>query len=349
MIDKDKILTIVRRFVNDYFPHAHGVMITGSFLTDKFNETSDIDIIILSNIFRSVCIDTYDYDGIKMQCIIFPVYDLESLIKYDMKNGGVFICQVSKGVILKDHENVFANFKAKVQILYNRGPAQISRFTLNQYRSRLTTRLEDLEGCNDFYDNTFTIIDTYHRILDAYFGIKQHWAYSGKTASRELENIDPLFKVELVKSLSDFFIYKDHTSIIRFLKKFVDFLGGPISYMSTKEISDICKDNCLTIFISATTTNITENFFANCEIVIRRAQQIVCKNLPQIKMSYYFSPDKLIYKTGLYIMFYGDKTVLNEEVLPRVEVFHLSLYNTGMYAYANNFYYPFFSNLLTLA
>ncbi len=32
-------------------------MITGSFLTEKFNETSDVDIIILSNIFRSVCID----------------------------------------------------------------------------------------------------------------------------------------------------------------------------------------------------------------------------------------------------------------------------------------------------
>ena len=31
-------------------------MITGSFLTEKFNETSDVDIIILSNIFRSVCV-----------------------------------------------------------------------------------------------------------------------------------------------------------------------------------------------------------------------------------------------------------------------------------------------------
>lgn len=133
-------------FLTEYFPHAYGVMITGSFLTEKFNETSDVDIIILSNIFRSVCIDTYDYDGIKMQCIIFPVYDLESLIQYDMKNGGVFICQVSKGIILKDHGNIFENFKAKIQILYERGPAQISRFTLNQYRSRLTTRLEDLES-----------------------------------------------------------------------------------------------------------------------------------------------------------------------------------------------------------
>ena len=70
-----------------------------------------------------------------MQCIIFPVFDLESLIQYDLKNGGVFICQVSKGIILKDHGNIFENFKAKIQILYERGSAQISRFTLNQYRN----------------------------------------------------------------------------------------------------------------------------------------------------------------------------------------------------------------------
>lgn len=135
MIDKKRILIKVKSFLTEYFPHAYGAMITGSFLTEKFNETSDVDIIIPSNIFRSVCIDTYDYDGIKMQCIIFPVFDLESLIQYDLKNGGVFICQVSKGIILKDHGNIFENFKAKIQILYERGPAQISRFTLNQYRN----------------------------------------------------------------------------------------------------------------------------------------------------------------------------------------------------------------------
>ena len=288
MIDKKRILIKVKSFLTEYFPHAYGAMITGSFLTEKFNETSDVDIIILSNIFRSVCIDTYDYDGIKMQCIIFPVFDLESLIQYDLKNGGVFICQVSKGIILKDHENIFQNFKAKIQILYERGPAQISRFTLNQYRSRLTTRLEDLEGSEDFYDNTFTIIDTYHRILDAYFGIKQQWAYSGKTVSRELDRIDPLFKKELVDSLSDFFINKDHTSIVLFLNKFINLLGGPISYMSTREISDICKGNCLTVFISATTANLTNDFFVNCKNVVRHAQQIICKNLHNITMSYYF-------------------------------------------------------------
>lgn len=92
--------------------------------------------------------------------------------------------------------------------------------------------------------------------------------------------------------------------------------------MSTREISDICKGNCLTVFISATTANLTNDFFVNCKNVVRHAQQIICKNLHNITMSYYFSPDKLIYKSGLYIMFYGDKNVLNEDVLPRVEVFH---------------------------
>lgn len=71
MIDKKRILIKVKNFLTEYFPHAYGAMITGGFLTEKFNETSDVDIIILSNIFRSVCIDTYDYDGIKM---VHPTY-----------------------------------------------------------------------------------------------------------------------------------------------------------------------------------------------------------------------------------------------------------------------------------
>ena len=89
-------------------------------------------------------------------------------------------------------------------------------------------------------------------------------------------------------SLSDFFINKDHTSIVLFLNKFINLLGGPISYMSTREISDICKGNCLTVFISATTANLTNDFFVNCKNVVRHAQQIICKNLHNITMSYYF-------------------------------------------------------------
>lgn len=48
MIDKKRILIKVKNFLTEYFPHAYGAMITGSFLTEKFNETSDVDIIILS-------------------------------------------------------------------------------------------------------------------------------------------------------------------------------------------------------------------------------------------------------------------------------------------------------------
>lgn len=37
MIDKKRILIKVKNFLTEYFPHAYGAMITGSFLTEKFN------------------------------------------------------------------------------------------------------------------------------------------------------------------------------------------------------------------------------------------------------------------------------------------------------------------------
>ena len=42
MIDKKRILIKVKNFLTEYFPHAYGAMITGSFLTEKFNSNRSL-------------------------------------------------------------------------------------------------------------------------------------------------------------------------------------------------------------------------------------------------------------------------------------------------------------------
>ena len=67
----------IKLFVNEYFPETPHVLLTGSFNTPFFNESSDLDIILISNWHRDSFVESYDYNGLKMQVIVLPLYDID--------------------------------------------------------------------------------------------------------------------------------------------------------------------------------------------------------------------------------------------------------------------------------
>lgn len=187
------VIIKVREFSKEYFPHNYGVMLTGSVLTKNFNSESDIDVIILSNIFRNVFIESYDYDGHKIQAIVMPLYDLDDMICRDCNIGGIYMHQLYNGYILYDPMRALSRLKSVSSTIYKQGPAQINKFQLNQLRGRITSRLEDLIGNDSMEENVYTMLDLYPRIIALFFQINNTWLFSGKLAAREVQKIDNIF------------------------------------------------------------------------------------------------------------------------------------------------------------
>ena len=114
MLSKKYYLEQIKQFIKNYFPNPCGVMITGSFVTKYFNETSDLDVIVLSNLYRNLFIESYLFHGIKIQVIVMPVFDLDSLLLKDLQSGGIYIGQLNKGIILKDTNEILHKLQIKI-------------------------------------------------------------------------------------------------------------------------------------------------------------------------------------------------------------------------------------------
>lgn len=341
---KEQIWQEIHSFIDEYFPDSYGVMVTGSFVTEYFNETSDIDIIVLSNICRNIFMDTYNYHGIKMQAIVFPVFDLESVIKMDLRfGGGVYIGQIHKGIIIKDKHNIFRDFKIRVESIYIQGPSPISRYVFDQYRARITTRLEDIEGNDSFEENLFTMIDLYPMIINLFFQVNMLWQYTGKSASRYMKKFDAGFHSRLVASFERYLSNNDKTEVVTFIKEFVDGLGGEMHFFSTREIVESCNRDILVVFISSNNVSPQKEYYSQ---LAEKANDYICKHLDKVLMLSYFYPSRRVYSSGMYLIFYGDKERLNSELLPLIEMFHLDLNNSSYRNLINNFVYPYNNNPL---
>ena len=74
--------------------------------------------------------------------MIFNVYDTSSLL---LLNEVLYYIQ--------DKNNLFHDFKAYADAIYMQGPCNLTKYGFDQARARITTRIEDIEGNDNYEDN----------------------------------------------------------------------------------------------------------------------------------------------------------------------------------------------------
>lgn len=335
----NKISFVVKNFVELYYPFNYGVMITGSCLTQFFNEESDVDVIILSNLFRKIFIESREMEGYKIQSIVLPVFDLESVICKDKElGGGVYIHQLSNGVILRDPMNLLRKLKTRVQAIYDNGPRPLSRFYCNQLRSRITTRYEDLKGSNNIEENLYILFDLYPKIIELFFSQSNQWKFQGKSAYREIIKLNPEFNSNLIKGIVSLIKFEDRSYILNFVSDFLDKLGGEMHFSSTREVGDSVISNILVIYFSMSDSNVLfQSYITVVQSLITRIKQTY-NNTSAVCYHY---QDNKIYNPGIYIICSADCNLINEQIIPLVEMFQAGLYRTGKAVIANDMQFPY--------
>lgn len=336
----------IKEFITQFFPHNYGVMVTGSILTEYFNSESDIDIIILSNLYRNAFIESYSFEGIKMQAIVLPMYDLFDLINRDMNLGGsVYVHQLYHGKILRDPFGLLKDLKVRTKYLYARGPRKMSRHQFNQMRSRITSRVEDMLGSNDLNEQLLTVLDLYPRIIELFFQENNYWSFQGKSAAREIKNMDAKFLSDMTSSLKILATSGDKQPALKFAIDFLNKIGGETHYYSTREYHEVCNSDTLVIYIADNGIPYLHQVTAS---VWEKFKQTMQKSFNNLSMIAYYNPDGRIYRSGLYIICHYPNIKINEEILPMVEMFHMNLYYTSFAEIAKNFTYPYLINPLDI-
>lgn len=90
-------------------------MLTGSRVTNKHREDSDVDVMLISKLSNRQTISMMRERNYTFQFIIVPFNKLSSMIADDYISGSfVFHSMINKGIILKDTFGILATYKEKL-------------------------------------------------------------------------------------------------------------------------------------------------------------------------------------------------------------------------------------------
>lgn len=345
MCNKDYYINIVKRFINDYFPSSVGVMLTGSFDSEYFNDYSDLDVIILSVWHHKLFIESYEYEGRKIQIIAIPLYESHSMLVRDSMNmNGAIVSMLCKGIILYDGKGYMEKLKAKAIAMMNQKKV-VSMEQLDQERSKLTTVYEDICGLSDKEDLVFTIVDAMHKALNMYYLQNGSWLYHGKAASRELRARNDEFLKKYIKALNVFFVDGDKTLIEELLRGLLNTAGGELHYYTTKSYKDVVDCDDMVIYISP--QKYDKELMLLYEIEGAFHVYLKRRNKELDYVSFVNHKDGVI-KSGLYLIIKATKKFLNDEIIPLIHEFHFGNPVSVRSGLIEQWYYPYTINPLSI-
>ena len=102
---------VILKVINRYFDVSliMGIMLTGSRVTNKHREDSDVDVMLISKLSNRQTISMMRERNYTFQFIIVPFNKLSSMIADDYISGSfVFHSMINKGIILKDTFGILA-------------------------------------------------------------------------------------------------------------------------------------------------------------------------------------------------------------------------------------------------
>lgn len=319
MQDKKYYIEIVEAFIAEYFPSSSGVMLTGSFVSEYFNEYSDLDVIILSKWHNKVFIESYEYRGIKIQIIALPLNDVHDVLRkdYTVRNGAL-ISMLSKGLILCDGKGFLERLKNEAKRLFLNKSYAPKEFLDNE-RSKLTTIYEDICGLSDADELAFAIADAMPKALNLYFLSNGAWLYSGKSAARKLKSECDKFGVRYTSSLRTFFKDGDKSEVVELLHGLLDSTGGELHYHTTKTYKDTVDHDDIVVYIPPMSNDKELDVLLRIEYAFH---VFVGRRMHELQFVSFVNRADGVFSRGLYIIISAPLHELNDEIIPLIHQFH---------------------------
>ncbi|WP_136468022.1 nucleotidyltransferase domain-containing protein [Flagellimonas onchidii] len=208
-------------FINDYFPSAKHVILSGSQATNKQSENSDYDIIILEKDIDKFKSERIIYSSRLFDVMVIPIEKIDDIVLLDHKDGhGIFTGMLSKGVVVIDHDDVASSLISLSRKRFDNGVVKWNMDFLHKLKIQVQDYLDDLEGVSLTNDGAYLIIlnlvTKYMDFVLYYHGL---WKGNSKINYRQLERIEPNFNFKLQEAISKFFCLGDKSLIVETIKQ----------------------------------------------------------------------------------------------------------------------------------
>lgn len=299
-----KLLYSSEKFSNLLYT-ADAVMLTGSYALNEQTTDSDIDIIILSKNVNYIYSETTNSENQCVQFLFFPYFKFQNIIINDYREGkGVYTSMISKGIILKDSDElILANAKKKILEVGRESRCDHLDYALIH---KITTTLELLKGSKLSSETVFCtselLLDISRLVLGKYTANAKHLSRLLSEDSRVIHLIES-FKYFVSTNILDKFIYE--------VESIVSNYGYPQHVYTTAWVHNFSHNYHIVFFVSP-------------ESLKRELFHKYLTDIYEIFSDYcvygFYEGKNQLMEEGYYIYIFDDK-MDNESKLSKLEVY----------------------------
>jgi hypothetical protein len=216
-----------RHFVAARFPEARAVILGGSPIRGDATETSDLDILILTDRPEAPFRASYHEYGWPIEAFVHTDASLSRFFADDVKRRRPSLPNVAaEGVILVSKGGAAERIQAEARTLLERGQAALTPEQLEDWRYSLTDLLDDFCGSERFDEGMFIAAALATEAADLLLLMNRRWLGHGKWVPRALARFDPQAAQRLASALAAYSRREDKAPLIQFAQEVLTQAGG---------------------------------------------------------------------------------------------------------------------------
>jgi hypothetical protein len=245
-----EVKEICLSFIEKFIPSCKAAMITGSASVSDMNENSDIDILILDDNISRDYIESIHYEGYEFDCIVLPSIIVGDILNNEYNTGVIcYIGMLSKGLIIKDYNDILAQLKKYAISLENSGPKQMDIISRKATLFKAHGLYDDLETEREWNESLFIAMDLFNCLIFLNSTLHTYWSSAGKWKYRYLNKFDSNFAESITESFTKMVAEKNKSDFLHLSKKNLFGFGEKPKQFSSRYYSFVITNNLLTISV----------------------------------------------------------------------------------------------------
>lgn len=310
---------MVLNFAKSYYGiYAKSVLLCGSQANNLESETSDFDVIILSDFIDKMKNERILFKEFEFDTKIIPIEKLDDCFLVDHKSGkGLIMRMFSESIILKDDFKICPDIIAKCKRLLTIGPRKTDSNYLHFLKIKVDSRISSLKRLGHKEETLLSIIDLTTCFIEFLLNFHRQWRGNSKITSIGLNNINPMLNDKIASSIESYFTHKSTNAIIELVESQMKNYG-PSTLMSSGETTTLVENDYLIVKV----VDFSVDYY---EMVREFTNQFLPIFLNVLKSDdyHFFKPNSLIRASEksqeVLFVIHSSKEIINKKIKELIE------------------------------
>ncbi|MCA0984963.1 nucleotidyltransferase domain-containing protein [Halobacillus yeomjeoni] len=213
-------------FVKKHHPDCQAALLAGSVIRRESTETSDLDIVIFDERFKTSYRESLVEFGWPIEVFVHNSTSYTKFFNEDKERARPSMPRmVMEGKILKG-ESFLAPIKKEAEELIKEGPKRWSEEEIKMKRYFITDALDDFIGCKNRAEGLFIASSLMSLACEFVLRTNNQWVGSSKWMMRTLKEYDSRFANHFIQTFESYYKLNDKEKIITLVDRVLEPYGG---------------------------------------------------------------------------------------------------------------------------